>query len=148
MLRPRHLEHAWQNAAAACASVMSTAGALATRDLSVTYFGVQLPVVLAALAGAGLILSFLPRRPADDMGDVERVLRLFGTVILCALCGAYVAAWLPRFWLAAAGAELFIAFAVGAGGQIFVPLAIERRREVWDLVLGWFSRRGGTGGGS
>lgn len=143
MLKPQYLELAWQNAAAACATVASGAGALITRDFSVTYFGVQLPVLLAALAGAGLILSFLPRRADNETGDTERLVRLFGTVILCTLAGAYVASWLPRWWTAADGAELLIGFAVGALGQIFVPLAIERRTDVWQAIFSWFPKRGG-----
>mgnify|MGYP006921294104 CR=1 FL=1 len=132
--------------AVAAASAVSGAAAVATRDLSVAYLGVPLPVVLAAFAGAGLILSFLPRRvDAEGSSALEHHLRTFGTIVLCMLLGSYGAALLPRLVDGLAGGELFIAFALGALGQIFVPLAIERRLEVWTSITSWLPRRSGSG---
>lgn len=131
--------------AVAALSATSGLAAVATRDLAVTYFGVPLPVVLAAFAGAGLILSFLPRRPAEaGVSSTEHHLRTFGTVVLCMLLGAYGATWLPILFKSWQGGELFIAFALGVLGQIFVPLAIERRLEVWVAITSWLPRRSGS----
>ena len=144
------LEHLFDPAgfklAVATMSAASGLGAVVTRDWSVTYLGVPLPVVLAAFAGAGLILSFLPRRAVDgDESSLEHHARTFGTIMLCMLLGAYGAALLPRVFASLSGGELFIAFALGALGQIFVPLAIERRLDVWMSITSWLPRRSGGG---
>lgn len=115
-------------------AAVSGGAAFATRDLSVTYIGVPLPVLLAAFAGAALILSFLPAR---DGGRA----RMLGTVILCALAGAYGAPSMAKSVAVFAGSDMLAAFVIAALTQIAVPMLIEKREDIWKWFIGFLPGR-------
>lgn len=124
----------WQRLALLCASLACAGTAYAERA-AVPLIGVlSMPALLAGTAGAGLALSFLPPREVP-------IVKLFGTVVFCALLGALgatsavrvVADHLAAF--AGPGAELLAAFVVGALGQVAIPLLVERRRDILARLI-------------
>src|SRR6185369_12619105 len=117
---------------ALAAAGLSGAAALGMRDLEHT-FSLPVPELLAAAAGAFLVLSFLPPR-RDAEGRLTGRLRMLGTVIFCTLAatwfGPSLATWLG--W--AAQVHLGVAFLLAAAGQVVIPLAIEHRQEIWKRL--------------
>lgn len=121
------------------ATFASACGAVVTRDLAVEYVGVPLPLLLAAFAGAGLILSFLPPRTGADGAEASR-LRTAGTVAFCTLLSAYSATRLTA-WLASdvslfAHAEIMVAFVMAAAWQVAIPLVVADPKGAWNALTG------------
>lgn len=130
-----------ESGAAAVASVSSAAGAIAAAQLDM---GLPLPDLMAAFAGAALILSFLaPQR--DDIGNPLNRRRQIGTIVFCTLggmwAGPFGAAWLgiDRGSFGALG----VPFAMAALGQILVPSIIANREPLIKWALSILPRRGG-----
>lgn len=117
-----------------CAAWACMGTAFAERQAAPLIGVLTLPGLLAATAGAGLILSFLPAREIS-------VAKLFGTIAFCALLGALgavsavriVADYVAAF--AGPGAEILAAFVVGALAQVAIPLLVERRAELLGRFL-------------
>jgi hypothetical protein len=120
-------------------ALASACGAVITRDVAVEYLGMPLPVLLAAFAGAGLILSFLPPR-VDASGAEAGRLRTLGTVVFCTLLSAYTASRLTA-WLAGQvsvfeHADMIVAFVAAALWQVTIPLVIADPKGAWDALVG------------
>lgn len=130
----------WPHLALACASLLTAGTAFAAREAPPILGILSLPVMLAAVAGSGLILSFLPRREIS-------MLKLFGTIGFCAVLGMIGAAMAVRVAaksipeIAGPGAEVVGAFLVGAVSQWLVPLLIEHKGDLIGLVL---RKKGGS----
>ena len=128
------------HAATATAAGASAAASVATASLNL---GLPLPSLLAAFAGASLILSFLPHLE----GDEKRLVRLVATVVFCTILGTLfgpaTAAWLNASGIAALG----VAFGIGAGGQVIIPVIIERRRDIYERLTSVLPGRNRNGGG-
>ena len=119
-------------AGAVVTSVASSAGAVATHDLAVPIFGVPVNVVLAAVAGAAGVLGFLP---------AMQIARALASVLLAMFAG--IAGSGPAMkWLVSSGyaefgaAQMFVALAISALVQVFLPLLIARRDRLADRVIG------------
>ncbi len=131
----------WQHALLFCFSMATMTTAYAQREAAPILGMISLPVLLAAFAGAGLVLSFLPPQPISNR-------RLFGTIVFCALLAMLfasmairiVAHYIPS--VVGPGAEVFAAFLVAAGGQWAMPILVERRAD----LIGWIlpSRKGNS----
>ena len=113
-------------------TVAAGAGAIASHGDGTTLMGIGMWTFLLALAGAGLILSFLPPR-VDAAGNPATWRRILGTVGFCTIAAAglgtlgirWAAKWALAEWgIDIAGADPFLAFALGALGQWLIPLAI------------------------
>lgn len=132
----------WPHLALFCASLLMAGTAYAQRDADKLLGIVSLHALLAGLAGAGLVLSFLPPT-VPTLGAKAEIpyLRLFGTIGFCTALGVLGAALAIRMAakyvpeLAGPGAELFAAFALGAIGQVFIPSVIERRGDLLGKLL-------------
>lgn len=124
----------WPHVAMLCASLVCMSSAYAARFTPPLLGLFSLPALMAAFAGAGLILSFLPPRETTH-------LKLFGTIVFCALLGALgapasvqvAAGYVSAF--SGPGAEIVTAFIVGAIGQVCIPMLIERRAELLARFL-------------
>lgn len=117
---------------------MTAALAMPAQGVAPAPLPFTLPIVLAAFAGSGLILSFLPDRTGG-------LVRLFGTILFCTLSSAAAAApltgWLTLQQRLFAGAELLVAFALAAAAQILIPWAIENRDRLAAFLAGFIPGR-------
>lgn len=124
----------WPHLAMLLASMLCGGTAWAARDAAPLLGVISLPAVLAATAGAGLVLSFLPPREVP-------LPKLLGTIAFCAVLGVLgsatavrvVAGYVEAF--AGPGAEVVVAFLVGAIAQVVIPLLIERRGDLLGRLL-------------
>ena len=126
------------------AAIASACGAVVTRDVAIEYLGMPLPVLLAAFAGAGLILSFLPVR-TDAAGVQLGRGRTLGTVVFCTLLSAYTASRLTA-WLAGQvsvfdHADIMVAFVMAALWQVTIPIAIADPKGTWQTLVAWLPGR-------
>lgn len=119
----------------------SAAGAVITRDWAVTWLGAPLPVVLAAVAGAALVLSFLPPR-VNAQGGRDGRLRTLGTVVFAAFAGIASTPLIASQWPELAGSGPMIGFAAAALVQAVLPLLIERRGDIVTWLLSLLPRGG------
>jgi len=126
----------WQHVALFCASVLGAGTAVASKDAAPLLGVLSLPVLLAATAGAGLILSFLP--PQDPPASLFKVA---GTIFFCSVLGEVLAPVAVRILsgyvsaISGPGAEIAAAFVCGALGQVAIPLFIERRGDLLGRLL-------------
>jgi len=122
------------------ASAASGTAAVMTRDLAVEYLGVPLPVLLAAFAGAGLILSFLQPRETTRW-------RIASSVAFCTLLSAWSAHrltdWIDDYVVAFAAADILVAFATAAVLQIVIPIVIEDPKGAISALCSLLPRWGG-----
>ena len=122
------------------ASAASGTAAVMTRDLAVEYLGVPLPVLLAAFAGAGLILSFLPPRETTRW-------RIASSVAFCTLLAAWSAHrltdWIDDYIVAFAAADILVAFSTAAVLQIVMPIVIADPKGAIDALRNLLPRWGG-----
>ena len=125
----------------AAASVASGATAIAIRDMGVVFsFLPSLGVLLAAFAGAGLMLSFLP---PTSVGW----LRALGTIVFCTLLGwlgaPFAVKWATSQAEAFSGAYLLAAFISAAICQALIPLFVDHRAQIVARLVSLIP---GTGG--
>lgn len=90
-------------------------------SLSLDLLGVPVSVVLAALLGAGGILSFLPPMPLG---------RMVGTVVFCTSAAVYGGPLVVRYFSWLAGGELLAALGLAAILQLTLPWVIENRTRL------------------
>jgi hypothetical protein len=107
-------------------------------DWSTAYFGVPVPVLLAAFGGAGLVLSLIPHADPDPHATSWRdAFAAIGGICFCTLAGAYGAPvavrWLAKQDEAFSGAQLLSAFLVAALIQA-LPFIVNNRREILQLI--------------
>lgn len=114
------------DAASKNASLLASAGSGAGAWL---VFDASIWVAIAAFAGAGLILSFLPRREGDRV-------RTLGTVVLCTVLGILAGPLLIKYADPLRGFDSLTAFSIAALAQILIPLAIENKTEIWKWAVG------------
>lgn len=114
--------------ASGLSTAVSSSAAIALQASPAQPLGLSLPLVLAAFAGAGLILSFLPHRSGG-------LVRLFGTIGFCTLLGAGGAPLVLKWQVLLAGFDLIAAFAIGAVAQILIPIAIDRGAGWLDRII-------------
>lgn len=119
--------------AAALASVASAVGAREA-DWSTVWFGVPLPVLLMAFAGAALALSLLPPMKKSQM---------VASVLLGAAFGVFmpqlIVTWQPGLQPALTAAAFFC----GLCGKLGASMIFEDGRT---LVIGWIKSKIGGGG--
>jgi hypothetical protein len=131
---PKHMD--WPQVALFCASLLGAGTAFASKEAAPLMGVLSLPLLLAATAGAGLILSFLP--PQEPPATLFKVA---GTIFFCAMLGEVLAPLAVRILagyvssIAGPGAEIAAAFMCGALGQVAMPLLIERRGELVGRLL-------------
>jgi hypothetical protein len=119
--------------AAACGG---TAALGTVSDWTMALLGVPVTVVLAAVAGIALVVSYQPHAPA---------MRLWTTVVssIFVACSAAVYAIEAGGW--PKGAASFTAAATGALLQILVPWLIAKGPELLDRVASILQARFGGG---
>jgi uncharacterized membrane protein AbrB (regulator of aidB expression) len=103
------------------------------------WIGIPLPALMGALAGAALILSFLPPRKDADGNPVKRM-RTAGMVGFCTLGGGYGAPWVMTQYTDLQGWMFITAFALAAVLQVAVPLALDQRAELAERLLSFIPR--------
>lgn len=118
----------------------SSVGAMVGTGL-VLDLGLPLPELIAAFAGAGLILSFLPAQ-RDEAGELLGVKQKLGTILFCTLAATWGWPWLAQLADVKPGGW-FAAFAVGAGLQVALPMAISKRAQIAAWALSFIPKRGG-----
>lgn len=123
--------------ASAAGTVASAAGSVATQSWSVELLGVPISVVLAAVAGAGFVLSWLPVMPIG---------RAIGTVFFAAFAAMYGAPQVVKAWPVLDGGILLIALGIAAALQVLMPVLIEKRANIVDWIMARIP--GGKGGGT
>lgn len=99
----------------------------------------SLGALLAAFAGAGLILSFLPPRP-------DTSLRMAGTIVFCTLLGWLFAPYLAGRLTDAPHSivELPCAFAAAAILQALIPLFVDHRAQIVARLVSLIPGTGGS----
>ena len=130
-----------ESGSAALASAASATGAAMALPLNI---GLPLPELMAAFAGAALILSFLSPQKDSDSNLLNRR-RQVGTIVFCTLAGMWAGPFAAK-WLSiehGSFAALGVTFALAALGQVTIPALIAKREAIADWAMSLLPRRGG-----
>lgn len=123
--------------AALVVSAAGSAGSLVTQSWSMEWFGVPVSAVLAAFAGAGFVLAWLPTMPIP---------RLLGSVLFSAFAAIYGGPLLMKQWPVLEGAHLLTTLAIAAGLQILMPWLMANRSLLFERLLFYLPGKGGSAG--
>jgi hypothetical protein len=124
-----------QRACLFLASLLCIGTAYASRGSPPLMGLISLPALLAAFAGAGLILSFLPPSQATAGRLIAMIVCCTALGVLAASVAVRVAAsYVPD--INGPGAEILAAFLVAAVAQVMIPPFVKRRESIVNVVTG------------